>query len=565
MTDEIQEPEAPTPTVAPKPPTKPAISRAPQVSKPAAPTAPMVITCLSDDAEMRKIPAAVSSRIDRPKGDPINYKGKSYRPPSDWFPRSATVRPDTQVISYIYGPCFFADAAQALKTAYSSEHRIYIAGWLTELDLILEPSSGTKLEDLLKSTRAQIRALINAQNQGGTVRLIQGLTHGAAIADSHVPSISNHHQKILIVQGALGLVAFIGGMDFAKSRSNVIPGNGEPWSDVQVRLIGPAAQDVRRVFEDRWMDHPEARKLDEKLGLSPTSSEEDRQKFAFPQAKATDNALLETITAAPDSKRPLRRQSVAIGRTFGKAEKGHPNLYGFAPQGDYSAWELIDTGIRKAVRWIYLEDQYLVSRMARKALLAKMQDPTFEFLLMLMNNSGAAGADFPYLVTARNEFRRDLKAIDPQGKRWAMFSPKKPSETVRQQWSGSYLHSKIWIFDDGYAIVGSANCDDRGYTHDSEVVSGIASAAIDLWTGDSFAIDLRTRLWAKYLGVPHAAVNHFGKSLSLWKSLPPTAMVYENSAYENDNTYTPPSPFPSPNDQAQYERAWKLVVDPDSR
>ena len=36
-----------------------------------------------------------------------------------------------------------------------------------------------------------------------------------------------------------------------------------------------------------------------------------------------------------------------------------------------------------------------------------------------------------------------------------------------------YVHSKTWVIDDEFAIVGSANCNRRGYTHDSEASVGV--------------------------------------------------------------------------------------------
>jgi phosphatidylserine/phosphatidylglycerophosphate/cardiolipin synthase-like enzyme len=372
---------------------------------------------------------------------------------------------------------------------------------------------------------------------------------------------------MLIVQGDAGLIAFIGGMDFMPNRVDVAPDRGEPWSDVQLRLVGPAADDVRLVFEQRWIDHPATRPLDEKLGLSSTASSEQRRAFAFPAPRPPSARAFETVTSAADSPRQAQRQAIAVGRTFGRAMKGDPPVYSFAPNGDYSAWSLIEAGIQRAVRWIYVEDQYLVSRMGRQALLAKLKEPNFEFLLMLMSNTGSVGGEFKYLATARNEFRRDLLALDPQKKKWGLYTLVKPPDPARQAWCGSFVHSKTWIFDDGYAIVGSANFDDRGYTLDSEVVAGVSqSNDIDLWVGKTFAIDLRTRLWAKYLGLPHAMVSHFRKGLTHWKSPPPGAMVYESSEYDDDPLYNPPSHFPPNADaKAKYEMIWKMFADPDAR
>jgi phosphatidylserine/phosphatidylglycerophosphate/cardiolipin synthase-like enzyme len=230
------------------------------------------------------------------------------------------------------------------------------------------------------------------------------------------------------------------------------------------------------------------------------------------------------------------------------------------------AWALIEQGIKQSTRWIYLEDQYMVSRLARKALLAKLTEPGFEFLLIHMNGSGAAAADFKYLVTARNEFRRDLLAIDPTKTRWGMYTLKQPADPERQKWCGSYVHSKTWVFDDGYAIIGSANCDNRGYTHDTEVAAGIADAnLLDVHLGESFATDLRARLWHKHLGLPHAHLRDWDKAIGFWKKPPPSAMVEDAAALEPDGDLVPPSNFPSPVDAANVEAIWTKLIDPDSR
>ena len=265
--------------------------------------------------------------------------------------------------------------------------------------------------------------------------------------------------------------------------------------------------------------------------------------------------------------RKRKRLHVAVGQTFGKFQKGGGGSgYSFAPNGDYSAWALIETGIKQAVRWIYVEDQYMVSRMARKALLNKLKDESFEFLLILMTGSDGVAKEFKFLVTARNEFRCDLLAIDSAKKRWGMYTLKSSSDPERQKWCGDFVHSKAWIFDDGYSIVGSANCDSRGYTLDSEVVAGIAETSdLVVRLGESFAIDLRTRLWHKHLGLPHAQLRDWDKAIKFWRKPPPSAMIAEYSAYEPDNELSPPAHFPSAAEAASVEVAWTNVIDPDAR
>lgn len=562
-------------------PPVPVIAEPARIKPPAPPTpSPLpssaFTTCSSDDLEMARVPSRNTDE------DPA-YRKRSYRPATSWFPSGFTATSGNHVVSYIYGRCAFDDMAEALATAVSSDHRIYLAGWSTNKDVSLKAGSYTRLEDYLTGTRAQVRGLFYDGNitlsplikigtgvaNNWVADVINKSPNGAAVIDARLPPLAIHHQKILVVQGQFGLVAFLGGMDFDPSRIELNPGTGRPWHDVHLRIAGPAALEVRKVFEDRWLDHPATPQLDQKLGASAVATKDERRALVFPAPPRLDLANLPTCSVQEGAKSASRerRNRVAIGRTFGKFQKGGgPQGYSFALDGDYGAWSLIETGIDRALRWIYVEDQYMVSRMARTALLKKFQSDKFEFLLILMTGSGGVAGEFKYLVTARNEFRSELAKIDPGRKRWGMYTLKDPSDPERQKWCGNFVHSKAWIFDDGYAIVGSANCDNRGYTLDSEVVAGVADTNdLDLYLGTSFATELRTRLWHKHLGVPHAQLRDFEKGIRFWQRPPPTAMVSDYARYEPDNEYSPPAEFPTPPDAKNVDTLWTTIIDPDAR
>jgi phosphatidylserine/phosphatidylglycerophosphate/cardiolipin synthase-like enzyme len=547
----------------------PAAPQKPAPPQPAPPPSQAWATCSSDDVAMVRIR---SRRTDEPEAK------NTYLKPREWFPPDCQPTEGNHVVSYIDGRCAFEDMGEALATAINSEHRIYIAGWSTNKDTVLKGSS--TLENYLRNTRAQIRGLFFSGVMGLSPALstkvvenkwvtdaINNLGNGAAVQDAKLPPIGIHHQKLLVVQGQFGLVAFIGGMDFDPSRSGVNAGAGWPWHDTQFRIAGPAALQCRKIFEDRWLDHPSTAALDQKLGASATATDGERRALGFPAPAALDLANLPSCTYVPGSKRAAKTDRlVAVGRTFANMGKAGAAPYAFAPDGQYTAWSLIERAIQKCKRRIYLEDQYLVSRMARKALLDRVKDPNFDFLLMVMNGSGAAAADFKYLVTARNEFRRDLLAADPQKKKWGLYTLKQSSDPERMKWCGSYVHSKTWIFDENYVICGSANCDNRGYTYDSEIAVGVAdSNAFDIWLGESFATDLRTRLWHKILGLPHSQLRDWDKAIGFWKKPPASALIADASAYELDNDLSPAAQFPSDAEKANVETIWTKVVDPDAR
>jgi len=486
-------------------------------------------------------------------------------PASAWFPQHLQPRPGIDVVSYIYGRCLFEDVADALSTATSDDHRIYLLGWNTEKNTQLK--AGKTLEQLLLGTKAQIRAMhfdgivlqptpllkvtAGALGNQWISDLINKMPNGGSIMDSKHAQPATHHQKLLVIQGSLGVIAFLGGMDINPTRTSVNAQVGEPWHDVQVRVTGAAALDCRAVFQERWSDHPASAALDAKLGGTPFPDPAPSQSFS--------TVTRAGLTSAP----PLR--GVRIGRTYPNLKKtGGATGYGFAPQGIYTAWDLVEHGINTATRWIYLEDQYMVSRMARQLLLNKLQQKGFEYLLILMNGSGAAAADFKFLVSERNKFRRDLKKIDNTETKWGLFVLKDPGDPDRQQWCGTYMHSKTWIFDDEFTIVGSANCENRGYTLNTETIAAIGDDAKDNSQNIGFARQLRIALWHKHLGVSHSQLQDWNAGLKLWNKPPATAMVQKSHSFEPDGDLGGKF-FPDASEEKNVEFLWTTFCDPDAR
>jgi phosphatidylserine/phosphatidylglycerophosphate/cardiolipin synthase-like enzyme len=66
-----------------------------------------------------------------------------------------------------------------------------------------------------------------------------------------------------------------------------------------------------------------------------------------------------------------------------------------------------------------------------------------------------------------------------------------------------YVHSKCWVFDDELAFIGSANCNNRGYTHDSEAAAVVADPKWERASWSklelAFAHKFRIALWRSHL------------------------------------------------------------------
>jgi len=138
-------------------------------------------------------------------------------------------------------------------------------------------------------------------------------------------------------------------------------------------------------------------------------------------------------------------------------------------------------GIATAREFIYLEDQYLVDMSIGNAL--KDALPSIKKLVILICSTTSINNELFQAWRRGKEFIDNLEPFE-----------KKVSVC---QLKSQFVHSKTWIFDDKLAIIGSANVNRRGFTHDSEQGAVIFdSNAKRRWF---FAHDLRMNLWVGHL------------------------------------------------------------------
>jgi phosphatidylserine/phosphatidylglycerophosphate/cardiolipin synthase-like enzyme len=527
-----------------------------------------------------------------------------------WFPDpgigASNVRVPNEVVAYIDGHMAFKDIAAAIRTASRPGHFIYLLGWELVTDFELVPpvtkgkvkTPGITLEGLLlvaSHMLVDIRVMLMAQsteesvknerlNNIAAVNFINSLFTGKAILDDRVlrgtvfedegnfsisaifaphTYIGVHHQKILIVNGNEGLIAFQGGMDLNPNRLRDL-------HDVHTRHRGTAADALLEIFLDRWKDHPQSK------NFSPIPIGEGRGRgllednydyyHGHPQRggwipKGADDHL-----------------EVAVGRTFPNSTKhqlygSQPNWkvglgaigtrpYDFAPQGDRSAKELVLNAIGQSRKFIYIEEQYLTDMSISDALRDAL--PNLQKLIILITDSNAIKNEQRQPYLRRKYFIENLTG----GK-------KLPTDKVIVCIGRQYVHSKTFIFDDEFLITGSANLTRRGYTHDSEQNVGI----FDTNKGRRFffAHEVRMYLWAKHLQhgyvnlddpkwfdfenkefklKPIELVNPFDSSIH-WHDPHPDANI---KTYVVDGT-DPPRTFRE--ELATRNQEWDLFIDPD--
>lgn len=374
------------------------------------------------------------------------------------------------------------------------------------------------------------------------VRQLNGLRNTLAIDDFRFLWMNGtHHQKLVLVRNRNGLSAYVGTMDVHFQR--IV----DRWCELQCRLRGAVARELYRVFHDRYMEHtavfqragsersyvPPPEQIDVDRGgggkiqvrCATTYGNPQRAnpfRVVGPRQQVVNEPHRIVVTSR--SVLPLVFLSggppkVEVGNDFflerdpaappliAEARQQTPR-YAFAPQGHFGIHRLILDAIANTAEVIYLEDQYLVCDEPMGTLPSllgllesKVKERQFKKLVVLHTRLDELEIDLLGLAGIhRRRFIERLvaaggdKVVFCQYKSRRALGIAKPDDSEQDKdRSPFYVHSKTWIFDDAYLVTGSANCNRRGYSHDSELDVGVYLA------DDPAVRDLRIRLWLSRL------------------------------------------------------------------
>ncbi|HVC40001.1 MAG TPA: phospholipase D-like domain-containing protein [Candidatus Dormibacteraeota bacterium] len=326
---------------------------------------------------------------------------------------------------------------------------------------------------------------------------------GQVLLDQRVLPFGSHHQKLVVVgtqSGPSPTVAFVGGIDLCHARRDDLehPGDPQPqpmgrrygarapWHDVQLEVRGPAAAQLEFCFRERWDD--------------PTPLDD----------RTPARALLARLSGEPSHPSPLppRRpapapagpHAVQVLRTYPRRHRPFP----FARGGERSVARALIKAIGRAERLIYIEDQYLWSAAVAHFLAARLAArPALQVIATLPRWPDSDGP-----LTGPPNRIGQLAALSllqqAGGSRFGAYDIENPLACP------IYVHAKVCVIDDVWALVGSANFNLRSWTHDSE----LSCAVIDQTLDDRgpaeptrpqeeprvFARSLRVELWAEHLG-----------------------------------------------------------------
>jgi phospholipase D1/2 len=257
---------------------------------------------------------------------------------------------------------------------------------------------------------------------------------------------ASHHQKFVVVDGR---IAFVGGLDICSGRwddrdhpvdsplrVNSDQNGYAAFHDIQSFHVGPAAQKLAELFVSRWNCAG-----DKELQLPTVSSD-----YQLP--------FQATV--------PIAAESVAISRTqLGQAGYQKPVQ---------EIRRLFLDAINAAEHLIYIENQYFSSNALYKALVDRMMDSRrsqLEIVLVIAKDADAVVEQLSIGIV-QEKLLRELQGIAAEtGHAFGIYYPASVRSDGMEK--ATYIHSKLFLVDDRFLSVGSANMNNRSMGLDTEL------------------------------------------------------------------------------------------------
>lgn len=304
--------------------------------------------------------------------------------------------------------------------------------------------------------------------------------------DEHPVAGASHHQKFVVVDGAVG---FLGGIDICDARwdecdhrehnpqrVNLAGEPCKPYHDVQAALTGEAVRPLVDVFVERWQ-HATGDRL--QLGLA---SPEVRSRF-------------ELSRLSEGHAQPVGCSLAAFSRTR-QDERANPVEIA-------EIRELVSDALKTAERLIYAETQYFTSRSIAAVLLERMRNdrlPKLEIVLCMPR-----GADSPKEKLALGDTQEAIlyalrETARETGHELRLLYSATGTEGVDE--IPTFIHAKLLIVDDQLLMVGSPNLTERSMGLDTEIaVTWYHDGEHEEQDTRDCVRNVRTRLLAEHAGL----------------------------------------------------------------
>jgi phosphatidylserine/phosphatidylglycerophosphate/cardiolipin synthase-like enzyme len=353
-------------------------------------------------------------------------------------------------------------------------------------------------------------------------------------ADSTITG--SHHQKTVVIRGAVTSVAYAGGVDLAYTRRDAKPlsgdwqsGNAIPdpsagwpqdtttsyasttevkrfsdrqaadlpvnvygdssslltrqiWHDQHVRLQGPIVATLESQFTERWRDTTEGRAFD------ISSAPDLLQNWRGAQVMFSTSAAIDATGGVVPLPLTVPEPAIAGATTLAqmwrtipwrKTRTGPP-----FQRAEFTVMAGIANAVKQARELIWMFDQYFWSRPLARLLNAQLlAHPGLRLIVILPPHADSmASAAHQARALALGDLTAELSTTGSSFDQVAVYDlwldPQAPADSSRSR--GIYVHAKTHTYDDGLLVCGSANLNRRSFTCDSEIACAILDPAIVL-------------------------------------------------------------------------------------
>lgn len=440
----------------------------------------------------------------------------------------------TNIVEYLIdGLNYFESIVNTIETAKTSEHYIYILGWMLDVDFPLkgnpDPLYPKKGHNFLKGDKTLFKLLESATGKGVEVRIL--IWNNPFYLEKNKQSI----EKLNKLQNTKVFID-----DYTYSTEDTKKTIG--------RIEGPVRDLIKKYYP--FFDNPAAR-IKEQYDIAPSEVRDqilyylvkknvgahhekivivkgeaglisfcggldiNQNRFASyhdsackvqgPEAHQILNKFIKRWNNHNEAKtHPLKGNNdskpIPLGPITGALR--HARAVGTfnSPDGkdrDRSLKEAYLKIISKARNYIYIEDQYLVNLDVAKELNKKIKEYFFKKLIIVIQDSKET-TDIMIPDRKRGEFYDAVtqNTTQEEKQRFSLFMINEDLAGTGHFHPG--LHSKTLIVDDEIAIIGSANVNQRSFTLDSET-SLIVFNTTDNYYRDNFAFKFRNSIWNEFV------------------------------------------------------------------
>lgn len=293
--------------------------------------------------------------------------------------------------------------------------------------------------------------------------------------DGNHPIWGSHHQKIVVVDDAIG---FAGGIDLTKCRwdtsSHLIEDSRRtdagcpdysPFHDIQMAVDGEAARSLGELARERWY-----KATGKKIPFQPVQSD------PWPEGLKAD--MLDV--------------RVGISRT-------RPHYRGNGEIREVEA--LFRDSIKVARRHIYIENQYLTSSAISDSLSERLQHFDCPEIVIVLPYKGSGWFEEGTMDALRARVLKKLRAADRFG-RLRIYYPQLPGYDHGKSLN---VHAKVFIADDDFLRIGSSNLSNRSMGYDTEC--DLSIEAEGRWEIEEAIRRFRAGLLEEHLGVSRITIE----------------------------------------------------------